>query len=184
VNRALAETPSRLRLVVFRHGPAEARDPTRWPQDDRRPLTPKGRLQTRKAARGLARNVDAIDLLATSPATRARETAEILHAELPSGPAAELWEELTAGRPASGILERIGEVPRSRRTVVLVGHEPALSELIGLALVGDGVPLVRLTKAGAVLVEFPSSVRPGAGRLRWALTRKQLMSFRAPSSGR
>lgn len=169
----------RLRVVLFRHGPAELRDPARWPRDEQRPLSAKGIVQTRRAARGLVRAAGPVDLVATSAAVRARMTTEALAGALGTRVATEVWEELAVGRLAGAILERLHALPRARRSVVLVGHEPALAELAGLALVGDGVPIVKLAKAGAVLVEFPSAVAPGAARLRWALTRKQLVALRS-----
>ncbi|HYB77229.1 MAG TPA: hypothetical protein VEE83_00915, partial [Thermoplasmata archaeon] len=62
--------------------------------------------------------------------------------------------------------------------VVIVGHEPTLAEFVGEALTGEGLSVVHLTKGGAVCLEFTNSVRPGAGRLVWLLTRKQLANGR------
>jgi len=175
---ARRETSSPLRVVVMRHGPAEARDPSRWPDDARRPLRAKGVTQTRRAARGLLRHLDRVDRLATSRAVRARRTAEIVRAELGRAPPLETWDELASGERAGPILARLAGAARPRETVVLVGHEPTLAEFVGLALVGEGISIVRLTKAGAVLLEFPAAVKPGAARLVWALTRKQLAAAR------
>jgi phosphohistidine phosphatase SixA len=175
---ARREVPNPLFVVVMRHGPAEARDPARWPDDAKRPLRRKGVSQTRRAARGLAIHLDRVDRVATSTAVRARRTAEILRGELDSEPPIETWAELATGERAPPILERLAAAARPRETVVLVGHEPTLAEFVGLALVGEGLPVVRLTKAGAVLLEFPAAVRPGAARLVWALTRKQLAAAR------
>jgi phosphohistidine phosphatase len=175
----MVATPVHLRLVVFRHGPAEVRNPARWTRDDRRPLTAKGVSQTRRAARGLAHELGGVGLIASSSAVRAKDTAELLRAALSEPAEVEYWPELAPGRLAASVLDRIAEHADARETVVVVGHEPALAELVGIALTGESAPIVRLGKAGAVLVEFPASVRPGAGRLRWALTRKQLAARRA-----
>jgi hypothetical protein len=43
-----------------------------------------------------------------------------------------------------------------------------------MALVGDGISVVRLTRGGAACLDFPGGVAPGAGRLVWLFTRKQL----------
>lgn len=171
--------PRNVRVVVFRHGPAEVRDPRRWPEDERRPLTEKGVVQTRRAVKGLVRLVPTADRIATSAATRALETAEILRETLGHASRIEQWEELGTGRLAGPILERLGRTVRAGQEIVLVGHEPTLAEFVGMALAGDGVPFVLLAKAGAACVEFPSSIGPGAGRLAWLLTRKQLAGLRA-----
>ncbi len=105
---------------------------------------------------------------------RSQRTAELLGGALRPARRVELWPELDIDRPAPAILARVRRELKLRETAVLVGHDPVLAELVGLALTGEGAALARLTKAGAAAVEFPASVRPGSGRLLWLLTRKQL----------
>jgi len=169
-------TPPRksVRIVVVRHGPAEPRDPARWPNDDRRPLTSKGQSQTRRAARGLARIVSPADRLVTSAADRAAKTAEIVAGELPSAPRLEMWPELAPGNLPDPIFDRLRRSAHPGEEVVLVGHEPTLAEFVGMGVVGDGISVVRLTRGGAACLDFPGGVKPGAGRLVWLFTRKQL----------
>ena len=166
--------PRNVRVVVLRHGLAEVRNPSRWPYDDRRPLTDKGRLQVRRAARGIARLVAPVDRIATSPADRASATAEVVRDVAAAEVDVERWEELGSGRLAGPIFERLGRSAENGTTVMLVGHDPTLTEFVGLALTGEGIALVRLGKCGAALLEFPASLGPRAGCLRWLLTRKQL----------
>ncbi|HXQ48804.1 MAG TPA: histidine phosphatase family protein [Thermoplasmata archaeon] len=163
-----------VRVVVVRHGPAALRDPARWPDDAARPLTPKGAEQTRTAVKGLIRYLGGRARLASSPAVRCRVTAELLRTALEPTPRLDFWEELAPGALAPPIFERIGAAGRSGLEIVLIGHEPTLAEFVGLALTGEGTPFARLGKPSAACLEFPSSVRPGAARLRWLLTRKQL----------
>jgi phosphohistidine phosphatase len=163
-----------VRVVVVRHGPAALRDPGRWPDDSVRPLTPKGAEQTRTAAKGLVRYVGSRVRLASSPAVRCRVTAEFLRSALDPTPRLDFWEELAPGALAPPIFERLSAAARSGQAVVLVGHEPTLAEFVGLALTGEGTPFARLGKPSAACLEFPATVRPGAARLRWLLTRKQL----------
>lgn len=158
----------------MRHGPAEARDPARWPNDDRRPLTAKGRSQTRRAAKGLARIVSPADRLVSSEADRAAATATIVADHLPRPPKLETWAELAPGNLPDPIFDRLRRSVRPGQEVVLVGHEPTLAEFVGMALVGDGISVVRLTRGGAACLDFPGGVKPGAGRLVWLFTRKQL----------
>jgi phosphohistidine phosphatase len=165
-------------VVVVRHGPTEDRNPVRWPDDDRRPLTQKGVSQTRRAARGLAHLVPPVNRIASSAATRAMSTAELVQQTLGESARTEKWEELAPGRLAGPIFERLRRSVRTGQEIVLVGHDPTLSEFVGMALAGDGVPVVHLAKAGAACLEFPASVGPGTGRLVWLLTRKQLSGVR------
>lgn len=172
--RRPSRPPRSVRVVVVRHGPAEPRDPARWPNDDRRPLTNKGRSQTRRAARGLARITAPVDRLVTSEADRAVKTAEIVAGELTTAPRLETWPELAPGNLPDPIFDRLRRSVRPGQEVVLVGHEPTLAEFVGMALVGDGISVVRLTRGGAACLDFAGGVKPGSGRLVWLFTRKQL----------
>ena len=69
-----------MQLLVIRHGLAGQRED--WERKGRsdalRPLTPGGRKRMRRVAAGLVRLVEKLDLLASSPLVRARQTAEIV----------------------------------------------------------------------------------------------------------
>lgn len=170
--------PNRVRVVVVRHGPAELKDPARWPDDRRRPLTSEGERGTRQAARGLARIAGPVDRVGSSRAVRAWRTAEIVRSALGTKRPVERWPELELGHLVPALFDRLNRSARSGETVVLVGHEPTLAEFVGLALVGDGLALVRFAKAGAAALEFPAAVRPAGARLLWLLNRKQLAGLR------
>ncbi len=163
-----------VRLVVVRHGPAAERDPVRWPVDDQRPLTAEGAAQTRKAAKGLVRYMGKVDRIITSAAVRCRATTNLLRAAMKDPPAVETWKELLPGQLAPPVFRRLARSTRSGQQLVIVGHEPTLTEFIGIALIGEGTPFVRLGKGAAVCLEFPRGIRPGAGVLLWLATRKQL----------
>jgi phosphohistidine phosphatase len=160
-------------IVIVRHGPAADRDLSRWPDDQRRPLTPPGVRSTRRAAKGLASLRPTVDKVITSPATRALATAEIFRKVLGVEAALDTWEELEPDAPPGPILERLQRMSR-RRGILLVGHEPTLGELLGLSVTGDSVPIARFAKAGAAQITFPREPRPGAAEIVWVLTRKQL----------
>ena len=179
MRRSPGPGPRHVKVVAVRHGPAEVKDPGRWPDDRTRPLTEEGVEETRRAARGLVRLTGPVDRIATSRAVRARRTAEIVRDALGGASAPERWPELELGHLVPGIFDRLNRVVRSGEQVVLVGHEPTLAEFVGLALTGEGIALARLGKAGALCLEFPAAVVPGAARLLWLLTRKQLASVRA-----
>lgn len=172
-----------VRVVVVRHGPAEPRDPARWPNDDKRPLTGKGLTQTKKAARGLAHLAAPARRLATSAAERAARTAALVANALPTPPTPETWPELAPGNLPAPIFSRLGRSVRPGEEVILVGHEPTLAEFLGMALRGDDLSVVHLTRGGAACLEFPDGVRPGAGRLVWLYTRKQLAKQDDPPEG-
>jgi phosphohistidine phosphatase len=160
-------------LLIVRHGPAG--DPEAWQaegKDDRlRPLTGKGKKEVRRAAAGLARLVPELDVLATSPWTRAVETAEIVAGEY--GCDVETVEELTADHSPDDLLPWL-QRQRDKETVAVVGHEPHLSLLVGYMLNGKSVSFVDLKKGGACLIQLADAVKPGSGTLEWLLTDREL----------
>jgi len=166
--------PKGTTVVVVRHAPAEERDPTRWEDDDKRPLTPEGIAQMRPAAIGLAKVVKPVHRLASSSALRALETAVVIQSNLRPMPQLERWPELLPGRMAAPLFAKVSAVARVEPGVIIVGHDPTLSEFVGLAITGEDFQSVELAKGGAACLEFPAAVKPGAGRLRWLLTREQL----------
>src|SRR5436309_9518738 len=89
--------PDIYELYLIRHGLAEERGDA-WPDDSKRPLTEEGMSRLRKQARGLARLGVTIDVMLTSPLVRARQTAEIIAAELDPRPHVTNIDSLTPDR--------------------------------------------------------------------------------------
>lgn len=162
-------------LLLVRHGPAEERDPARWPDDADRPLTPEGRRATAGAGRGL--RVAGVEgpRVATSPLARARTTAEIVGRELGLAGSSATWPELAPEGTAEDVVRRLARAPTPRGGWMLVGHEPNLALVAGLLVTGEAVRPFRLAKAGAVRLDLPRGPVPGGATLDWLLTRKQLV---------
>jgi phosphohistidine phosphatase len=115
-------------LVLMRH--AEALPAAIDAEDYSRPLSDAGRAAAARAARKLAAGA-AIDRLLYSPALRTSETAAIVAAALSLRPALlEAVPELYLATPL-----RVRAVIAARhgnaRTLLVVGHNPSLSELGG-----------------------------------------------------
>lgn len=157
-------------LLVIRHAPAEDRE--RFARsgrpDDARPLTDRGRMKMARAAGGLAAVLPAIDVLATSPFTRAVETAQIV-AKRYDGLAPETLGTLASGGQRTNLLPWLRK-RRGAAVVAVVGHAPDLDELAAWLLTGDPEPRFQLKKGGACLLRFEGAPDPGAATLRWLLT--------------
>lgn len=155
-----------MRIILFRHAPAEARDPERWPDDLARPLTSRGATRARRAVRGIVLLEPGLRRVLTSPALRAIKTAQILADELqtPTQP-----QELASLAPGGQWRETLRALAREpiNSVVALVGHEPDLGELAS-ALQFGAPAVVPLRKAGACAIEM-ESLEPAAGQLRWFL---------------
>jgi phosphohistidine phosphatase len=156
-----------LELYVVRHAAAAQRDPDRWPDDSKRPLTSEGEREFRLAARGLARIVSPVDAILSSPYQRAWRTAEIL-SELDSWPAPESSPVLEPTLPPEKAALALEDLAGS---VAVVGHRPGLHEFAAYLLTGraDGLE-IELEKGGVACIGFDASPAPGTGKLRWLLT--------------
>lgn len=157
-----------MKVLIVRHGPAG--DRAAWEaegRDDRlRPLTPEGKKQMRKCAAGLAALVPDLRVLATSPLTRAMQTAEIVAAEYDCE-----IVPLEALAPDQDPEEALAWLRDQRHdiTVGLVGHEPHLSTVVGYLLTGKRASFLDLKKGGACLLEMTEPLKPGASSLTWLL---------------
>ncbi len=152
-----------MRLYLFRHGPAQEQAPDGG--DDLRALTAKGIKRTRVCARGLARLIDAPEVLLTSPKLRAAQTADIVAEVLKVKPHA--LPELAQGSPQK-LLRKLAKL--NPPTVMIVGHEPMLSQLIALVCTGDAsCEFAPLKKAGCACLQWddPSVNHATPGRLLW-----------------
>ena len=157
------------RVVLVRHGLAEeAGDGI---TDAARALTEKGRKKTEKAARGLAALLGPVGLLASSPYVRALQTADILNEHLHAARRVEL-DCLTPERDPAEALDWVAQ--QDAELVMLVGHEPHLPLLAGLAMAGVPQRMMAFKKTGAALVEFGGRATAGQGLLRWLLPPSQL----------
>ncbi|MEU9117028.1 histidine phosphatase family protein [Streptomyces sp. NPDC048483] len=120
------------RLIVLRHAKSA------WPADvdDRdRPLAKRG-LRDAPAAGLWLRDAGRIpDLVLCSPAARTRQTWELAAEQLPMPPPVRHDGRLY-GAAAADLLTVVQETPDAVRTVLLVGHSPAVQELV-LLLAGE-----------------------------------------------
>lgn len=150
-----------MKLYLVRHADATWE---RWDKpDDERPLTKAGRKEMEAVARALRDLKVNPDLILTSPLPRAFQTAEIAAAEL--GVELVIAPELAPGFDERMLRTLLAAHPGL--DLMLVGHEPDLSELIG-ALTGGRV---RMAKAGLARLDLDGS-DASHGTLVWLLPPK------------
>jgi phosphohistidine phosphatase len=166
--------PGPYEIYLVRHGVAAERGDA-WPDDTKRPLTADGLSKMEKAARGLARLDVGFDLILSSPLVRARQTADVLSAELDGHPPIVNTDSLAPGSDYADLIATLEKHARKPR-IALVGHEPGIGELAA-RFIGSRHAIE--FKKGAVcridLDEIPPS---GLGDLRWMMPPRFLRALR------
>ena len=144
-------------LYILRHGIAVEHGTPGF-RDDERPLTPKGERRMRQIAGGLLLLELALDRIVTSPLPRARKTAEIVADVMGIRERLEISSVLQTGSDAAAIQRWLRE--RSEDRLMVVGHNPTLSDLVSLLVLGSTEPLICDLKKGgiAALTRPPGSM--------------------------
>jgi phosphohistidine phosphatase len=144
-----------MELVLWRHADAEPGFP-----DLERRLTDKGRRQAARIAKWLHARMEGEWDVLSSPAARARETADALGRDYEV--------RLTLGPLATeDALLRESGWPDSDRSVIVVGHQPTLGRVAARLLAGRVGDLS--IKKGSILwfsTRFDDEAREGATILR------------------
>lgn len=163
-----------MKLLVIRHAIAMDREEyaASGNPDDLRPLTDKGARRMERIAKALSGEIDTLDRLATSPLTRAVETAEIVAGAYGLDDT-EITYSLVPDAPLEDFEAWCGK-DGSQGVVAIVGHEPHLGALVTWLLTGFAESRISFKKGGACLLEFESVPRRGAGSLHWLLAPRQL----------
>jgi phosphohistidine phosphatase len=149
-------------LYVIRHAIAAERGPD-YPDDSRRPLTPKGVERFRESVAGLIALDVEIDEILTSPYTRARQTAELLAEAFAKKPKITNVHALAEGQPIE-VVDTLARFAKRTR-LALVGHEPGIGAVTA-RLLGHRKALA-FKKGAVACVEVESLPLSSPGRLLW-----------------
>lgn len=152
-----------LELYFLRH--ADAGDPMTWAGDDAdRPLSKKGRRQSKNLMRLLDDLHLRVDAVLTSPKLRAADTAKIVAKAL--GKKAHADDRLTIDFGEEALAGLLAEWGPSVHRVVLVGHDPDFSHLVSW-LTGTSITMRKGALARLDLAD--RTIGAGHGSLRWLL---------------
>jgi len=161
-------------VYFLRHGLAGQHGDPKYKDDSLRPLTPEGREKMKRGSLGMQSLGLTFDAILSSPYLRARQTAEIV-AETYNikNKKIHLTENLL---PPASVEELLREAhdrfPESQR-ILLVGHEPHLSEMVSSLL--KSKPLaIDFKKGGLCCLSIEPSSKNANGVLNWLLTPTQL----------
>lgn len=167
-----------MNIYILRHAIAVERGTIGYEDDSLRPLTEQGINKMQQIALGMKALGLSFDLILSSPYLRAQETAllvakafNIKSSSIVSSKS--LFPEI----PFKGLLIEINEY-KSINSVLLVGHEPHLSELISFLLMGTKTLPLNLKKGGLCHLSADFPVKPGSAHLHSLLSPAQLRRIR------
>ena len=149
-------------VYLLRHGEAEQKAKN----DEARPLTRKGMLQSREVVDRFLARAPIIDKAMMSPLERARQTAATLRTGFPTL-RFEISDLLKPSQDPYKLLEALG---RSRgKYILLVGHNPCLSSLMALMLDGIIETGRNIGTSELVCISMEEPI-PGFGELLYTIT--------------
>ncbi|MFI7596351.1 SixA phosphatase family protein [Actinoplanes sp. NPDC049681] len=150
-------------LVLLRHAKAET--PGELPDFERR-LTDRGRADAGAAGAWLAAENLRPDLVLCSPATRTRQTWDAVAAALGGGDAPEVrYEDGLYAGGRTEVVDLLRDVPDSIGIVLIVGHNPTVSD-VSILLRPDGYAVYEGLKTAGIAVHRTeaswSATEPGS----------------------
>jgi len=158
-----------MQLFIVRHAYAGQRGDPRYPDDDLRPLTDKGRKRFSRLVKKLARRDFAPTVIATSPLVRCRQTADVIAKRLSLE---DQIVELDALRPDSRLDDLVAWTNQQGAAVIAwVGHSPDVEELAA-ALLGARDGAVQFAKGAIAALDFEDDIVLECGELAWLATPK------------
>jgi phosphohistidine phosphatase len=160
-------------LLILRHAKSSHEDGSL--KDIDRPLNERGIGDAKLMGGVIRKRKIQPDLIVASPAERVRQTADL------ALKAARLNVELTFDKriyeaSARGLLKVLSDLNDTSNTVLLIGHNPGLEDLLE-RLTGEAIILPTAALVSVELnVEHWTEVRTGAGKVTYRVTPKELKS--------
>lgn len=165
-----------MKIYLVRHSNAVDPGLSEYKDDSQRPLTEKGREKMEWIAAALKRLGLEPDLIVSSPYARAVQTAEILAKVLKYKKDVTHSDCLFPVADADGIVGEINE-KYAVDELVLVGHEPSLSALVGLLVAGNPEIAIALKNGGVCCLAADDLHVERRAVLEWLLTPKILSAL-------
>jgi phosphohistidine phosphatase len=159
-------------LYLLRHAKSSWKNPEL--ADFERPLNGRGKKAGETMGRLMANENICPELVLSSPAVRARETIEIVIRAAKLQTELRYDERIYEAGPMR-LLEVISQVENERKSVMLVGHNPGMEELLQL-LTGQAarMPTAALAKVSLKSLKWSEAVKKKAA-LEWLIKPKDLV---------
>ncbi len=168
-----------MEVYLLRHGEAVPRGTPGYPNDDR-PLTEEGVEKIAEGANGIAKILERVDLIISSPLIRALDSAKITAEALGYDKKIKTTKYLIPGYPQRSLFNFLQEFNNENR-IMLVGHEPHLGYLAS-TLLGISEHVIEFKKGGVCRIDIKEFPPAEKGKLIWLLTPKQLREISMQNS--
>ena len=160
-------------IYILRHGKAEERSQN-ITSDSKRRLTEVGKKELEYIGKAI-KNLDIeFDLVVSSPLVRAKQTADIIlkHVKIKKKSIL-VWDELKPEISVETTLKKLSRI-NSSSSILLIGHEPHLSNLISNIISNSDNVDISLKKGGFAHIKGLPEKSGVYGSLRSVMTPKQL----------
>ena len=168
-------------ITLLRHGKSDWSAP--FSTDYDRPLKTRGRKDAARMGRYML-SLDLVpELIVSSPARRAHDTAELFAMDFDG----ELeWEGAIYGATAGELISIIRRISDSFDHIALVGHNPGFEELCGRLISDDPyapawdihMPTAAVAQVVLDVVSW-RDVQAGSGQLQWLTTPRDVKESKA-----
>ena len=163
-------------LFILRHGEAGQRV-SAGRGDFQRSLTTAGQKEVSDIATSLKDLGIKLDIVISSPLKRAHQTASIVAKTFKIEKKMQGWAELSPEGNRLDLYNKLLQL-KQQSSVLVVGHEPYLSEMISeMIFEGNNGGRIDLKKTGLARIRIVSSTPKFQGELRWLLTPKLLRNM-------
>jgi phosphohistidine phosphatase len=163
------DSPAPYKFCIMRHGVAVMRGTAGFSDDSKRPLTAQGKKKMQGIARGLRRLGFNPDWIVTSPLVRAVETAELVAESVQAKLPLDCCDALRPGGSPESLIAFLAK-HADRKRVLVVGHEPDLSQMAARLIGSSRHANLAFKKGGCCLISFTEFPPKSPGELVWWLT--------------
>ena len=166
------------KLIIIRHAHAENREKFKkntGKSDNFRPITLKGKEEIQKIAKFLRQIEPGIDLVLTSPYTRAQQTAKVLAKNYKNAEIINLDNLMPHSLPQA-TLQSLKKI-NNAGVIAIVGHEPHLSIFLSFILTGSTRSYFDIKKSGFAIVEFLNIIEKRKATLKCLIQPSQVTNL-------
>src|SRR5215831_18609290 len=166
-----------MKIYIFRHGEALSKGDPAVSSDHERPLVEEGIRRSRQSVEGFVKLGLTVTAIFTSPWLRARQTAAVAAEVLALNDRLFELDELAGDRHIEEVMAALTRHSHLKE-IMLVGHNPQLSDLAAYLMSLSTSMQVDLKKSGMCAVEVERIPPKNPGTLLWMMTAKQLRAVR------